>query len=74
MLRCSLPYISNISKKYTKIQNFKKHKKPHLTNQQRIVARLKCRRFFLRNGDDEFIIADEAYFGLSCAALPGNDS
>ena len=38
------------------------------------MARPKCRRFILRYGDDEFIIDDKSYFGLSCATLPGNDS
>ena len=73
-LGCSQPYISKMLKKYTKIRHFKKQKKPHLTDQQRIVARPKCRRLILRYGDDEFIIDDESYFGLSCATLPGNDS
>lgn len=72
-LGCSQRYIGMILKKHTKIKCYKKPKKPNLSEQQKKVARPKCRRMIEKYGNTDFIIDDESYFTLTHSAQPGND-
>lgn len=72
-LGCTQQYISWLLKTRTSIRRYKKIKKPLRNEQQKKLARPKCRRILQSYGDRDFIIDDESYFTLSNTDVPGND-
>jgi transposase len=70
---CTQPYISKLLKQRTNIRHRKKMKRPLLSEQQRKLARPKCRKILQHYGDCHFLIDDESYFTLSHTDQPGNE-
>jgi transposase len=72
-LGCTQQYISKLLKTRTSIRRYKKVKKPLRTEQQKKLARPKCRRILEMYGHCDFLIDDESYFTYNNSDTPGND-
>jgi transposase len=65
--------VSNLLKKL-QITPRKKMKIPDRTEEQKKVARAKCRNLYLKNPNISWILDDESYFTLSHGKINGNDT